>query len=66
MTTQPKILVTVAEAAEMLSLSRTELYELVAAGKFTKRYVGTRSFRLQADEVVAYANSLPTEPRKAV
>lgn len=56
------ILVTVPEAAQMLSLSITKTYELVAAGMLSKRYVGSRNFRLLAREVRAYAENLPTEP----
>lgn len=61
-----KILVTVAEAAEMLAVSPKTIYELTSAGEFTKRYVGkgTRNFRLQVDELVQYAAKLPTEPTK--
>lgn len=56
------ILVSVTEAARMLSLSKRRVYELANAGTLTKRYVGARQFRLDAAEVRAYAQSLPTEP----
>lgn len=60
----PKVLVTVGEAAQMLSLSERKLYELVAGGYFTKRYVGTgrRNYRLEVEEVRQYAANLPTSP----
>lgn len=59
-----KILVTVSEAADMLSLSERKVYELVAAGEFTRRYVGSgqRNYRLEAEQVREYALSRPTEP----
>lgn len=59
-----KILVTVAGAAEMLSLSRQEVYDLAADGKFDKRYVGkgTRNFRLTVDSIQRYADSLSPDP----
>lgn len=59
-----KILVTVAEAAEMLSVSPKTVYELASGGTFTKRYVNgsRRNFRLEAEQVRDYALNLPTEP----
>jgi predicted DNA-binding transcriptional regulator AlpA len=54
-----------ADVAGMLALSVSEVYNLCDAGKLTKRYVGQgrRNFRIRSDEVYAYIESLPTEPR---
>lgn len=60
------IFVTVAEAAEMLALSKWQVYELAAAGELgERRFVGTRNFRLRADAIHEYAERLPTEPKTA-
>lgn len=61
-----KVLVTVAEAAEMLSVSPKTVYELASAGEFTKRYINgsQRNFRLEAQQVIDYAMNLPTEPER--
>lgn len=51
-------LLTVAEACRRLSVSRSHLYELVAAGLITIRKVGSAS-RILASELNAYIASLP-------
>lgn len=60
-----QILLTVSEAAVRLSLSKTQVYELAAAGDIPKRYIGNgqRNYRLAVEDVDKYAASLPTEPR---
>lgn len=62
--TRQKVLVTVAEAADMLSVNRQTVYHLAAAGELTKRYLpgSSRNFRLEADQVRTWGLSLPTEP----
>jgi hypothetical protein len=57
--------VSVREATDALSLSTAQVYELAAPGTLEKRYIGkgTRNFRLTAESLRAYAESLPTEPR---
>lgn len=66
--TSTRTLITVAEAADMLSLSPGTVYGLAASGTFTKKYVGkgTRNFRLALVEVEEYADTLPTEPKRQV
>lgn len=60
------ILVSVAEAADMLALSKWQVYELVNKGELgQKRYVGSRNYRLEIESVRAYAASRPTEPQRA-
>lgn len=62
-----KILVTASEAAEMLSLSPQEVYNLAADGKFDKRYVGkgTRNFRITVESIQRYADGLSPDPIEA-
>jgi excisionase family DNA binding protein len=55
-----KIFVTVAEAAEMLALSKSQVYELASGGRLTKRYIGSRDWRLAVEEIREYADSRPT------
>lgn len=56
------VLLTVGEAATRLAMSKWKVYELVAAGDLTKKYIGARNFRLDRKDVDEYAASLPTEP----
>lgn len=58
------ILVTAREAARMLSLNVHEVYDLAAAGRIEKRYVGTgrKYFRIPVTSLRSYVNSLPTDP----
>jgi excisionase family DNA binding protein len=57
------VLISVGEAARMLSMSTRVVYELANEGKLTKRYLTdeARNFRLEAQQVKEYALSLPTE-----
>lgn len=64
--TQPSVepvLVTVSEAARMLSMSERVVYELASSGRLTKRYLTEegRNFRLEAGQVRQFALTLPTE-----
>ena len=59
------ILVTAKQAGEILALSTTVIYDLAAKGKLEKKYVGekgSRNFRLTYASVVAYADSLDSDP----
>jgi len=38
---QPKLLVTIPEAAKMLSIGRTKFYELIKAGEIKPKYIGS-------------------------
>lgn len=59
-----KLLVTVREAAQMLSVSEWTVYELASSGQLERRYIGTgkRFFRIPVDSLRAYVDSLPEEP----
>lgn len=59
-----KLLVTVREAAELLSMSTWRVYDLAAAGHLERRYIGKGNhyFRIPTESVRAYAESLPTDP----
>lgn len=59
-----KLLYTVAEAAGALGISENHVYVLARNGTLEKRYIGkgTRNFRIPADSLLAYVDSLPTEP----
>lgn len=58
------ILLTVADAADTLSLSLAETYKLAAEGKLEKRYIGkgTRNFRLTYESLERYAAGLSQDP----
>lgn len=59
-----KLLVTVDEAALMLSLSTKNVYTLAAAGTLEKKYIGTkrRNFRLTVSSLENYVDSLSADP----
>lgn len=62
-----KLLYRVAEAAEILSLTEREVYELASKGVLEKRFIGkgTRNYRIPAASLEEYARDLPTEPKDA-
>lgn len=62
-----KLLVTVSEAAEILSLSTKKVYDLAAAGEIDKAYIGakTRNFRLTVVSLERYVDSLSADPIEA-
>lgn len=57
------ILVRAVDAAAMLGIDVSSVYELAASGKLEKRYIGkgTRNFRIPVASLRAYADGLPTE-----
>lgn len=59
-----RILVTVREAARMLSVNIYEVYDLVRKEKLERRYIGEgrHYYRIPVASVRAYVESLPTEP----
>lgn len=62
------ILVTVKDAAHMLALSDKAVYDLAAAGKLEKKYVGkgTRNFRLTVASIEQFVESLERDPKADV
>lgn len=62
-----KLLLTVDEVAERLSMSTKTVYELANAGELTKRYKDdtSRRFWIDAGSVTAYVESMPTESTPA-
>lgn len=66
--TAPKLLVKVAEAADMLSVSEREVYRLMADGNLERRYIGkkgSRNYRITVESLQAYVDGLSTEPAEA-
>lgn len=59
--TTPPLMVTVKEAARLLSLNPDTVYELVYTGVLPRRWIGKTRFRIPTAAVVAYAESLPSE-----
>lgn len=57
-----KLLLTVAEAAELLSIGRTKAYEEIAADRLAAVRVG-RSRRIPRDALSEYVESLRTAER---
>lgn len=59
-----KLMVDVKTAADLLSLSTKQVYELAAAGHIQKAYVGegTRNFRIPVKSLDDYVASLPADP----
>ena len=57
MVRQPPLLVTIEEAAAMLSIGRTTVYELVWSGKLTPLRIG-RSVRFARDQLEAFVADL--------
>jgi len=55
-TTRPVLLITVGEAARMLSIGRTAVYQLIWSGDLTTIHIG-RSARLRLDEVEEFART---------
>nr|WP_043607360.1 MULTISPECIES: helix-turn-helix domain-containing protein [Protofrankia] len=60
MTRPARLLLTVEEAADRLSVGRTTLYGLIGAGQITSVRIG-RLRRLRLADIEAYAASLPTD-----
>lgn len=58
------LLVTAREAADMLGVGVTTVYDLAAAGDIEKKYIGkgTRNFRLTYASLESYVDGLPSEP----
>jgi len=61
--TAEKLLVTAKEAAEILSIGVSEVYNLAARGDLEKRFIGSgrREFRIPMSSLRAFAEGLPTE-----
>jgi len=57
-----KLLATAREAAGILAVDVSKVYELAAAGVLERRYIGKRNFRIPYASLQAYVDSLPTEP----
>lgn len=59
------LLVTAREAADLLGVGVTAVYDLAAAGELEKKYVGkgTRNFRLTYASLETYVAGLPSEPQ---
>lgn len=57
------VLISVSQAARMLSVSERVMYDLANSGRLRKRYLegSARNFRLEADQVREFALGLPTE-----
>jgi hypothetical protein len=58
-----KLMVTAKEAADILSLSLTEVYALANSGVLVKAYIGkgTTAYRLTMESLRSYVASLPSE-----
>ena len=54
MNTSERILITAEEAAQLLGLSRSKIYVMVASGELDSRKIG-RAVRLRYDAVLAFA-----------
>jgi excisionase family DNA binding protein len=54
---KPRLMLTIQEAAEMLSISRSTVYQLIAAGVLTPVSIG-RLRRIPADELVDFVDRL--------
>lgn len=58
------LLVTVAQACDLLGVKSTTVYDLAANGVLEKRYIGkgTRNFRLTYASLERYVDELPRDP----
>ncbi|MBM7518255.1 excisionase [Nocardioides nitrophenolicus] len=61
---EDRVLISVKEAAWVLSLSTRMVYEAVRNGDIDRVFIGqgTTNYRLVYDSVLAWVNSMPTEP----
>ncbi|RVX45448.1 excisionase family DNA binding protein [Nonomuraea polychroma] len=57
MNSKDKLLVTAAEASEMLGLGRTKVYELIAAGELRSVKIG-RSRRVPVQALTAFVSAM--------
>ncbi|SEH03504.1 DNA binding domain-containing protein, excisionase family [Nonomuraea solani] len=57
MNSKDKLLVTAAEASEMLGLGRTKVYELIAAGELRSVKIG-RSRRVPVEALTAFVSAM--------
>ena len=57
---KPRLMLTIPEAAEMLAISRSTLYQLVSAGALATVSIG-RLRRIPADELVDFVGRLRRE-----
>lgn len=62
----PRLLLTIEEAARLLSISRSQLHKLICAGRLERVYLGPRCVRLRRSDVerLAAEGSSPEEARK--
>ena len=58
---QPPVLVTIRQAAQMLSLSRSTVYDLIRDGTIEVVHVG-RSARVPVEAVFGFVTTLRAEP----
>lgn len=63
-TEEPRVLLTVEAAAELLSYSRTHVYTMLKTGEIESVKVG-RLRRIPTDALVAYVQRLTTKQRAA-
>ncbi|GAA0509686.1 helix-turn-helix domain-containing protein [Saccharopolyspora thermophila] len=63
-TAQPRVLLTVEQAAERLSLSRTTMFRLIKTGEIASVRIG-KARRIPAEALDAYVNRLVAEQRFA-
>jgi excisionase family DNA binding protein len=54
------LLVSLDEAARLLSICRATVYKLIAANRLTRRHIGRRAFLLRT-EVATFAKSLASK-----
>lgn len=60
--TDDRLLITVAEAARLLSVSTWSVYDLTNKGMLERRYIGKVRFRIPMDSLRAYVDSLEGFP----
>lgn len=60
--TTPPLLVTSAEAADILSVSEKVVRDLANDGVLEKKYIGTRNYRITYESLQRYVDSLSQDP----
>lgn len=63
--TNPPLLVNVEQAAEILGLKKSKVYELAAAGHLERKFWGPRNFNITYASLAEYVERMPTDPTEA-